>query len=89
MTSKYLDKLLSNEGYDFAVVSFKNRPPMAIERDIAKSKLEEDSVVISVVSGPHPIHEKKSASAEHHLPLDEITGVTYYTENKIAKLQSL
>lgn len=81
----FLDKLISNEGYDFAVISFKNRPPMAIESAIATNVIEGDSVVVKVATGPHPIHEGKRAAAQHYLPLNEITGITYYTESKIVK----
>lgn len=88
-TPNYWDKLITNEGYDFAVVQFKNRPPMAIERAVCKCSKEGECITLSVSNGPHPIHEKKTASALHYLPLSEMTGITYYTENRISTIKPI
>jgi hypothetical protein len=60
---------------------------MAIERAVCKCSKDAECIVLSVSNGPHPIHEKKTASAQHYLPLEEVTGVTYYNENRISTVK--
>lgn len=78
-----LDLLISNEGYDLAVILFEKRQPLPIERKSCKIDVEKGCLRIVVPNGPHPITQGKTAYAVHYIPFEEICGVSYFTENRV------
>ena len=45
------EKLLSNSGWDYAVLQMKNRPPILIERTFAQVTKEDDFIVLTMENG--------------------------------------
>jgi len=81
-----LDLLLSNEGYDLAVIMFEKRQPMPVARQSCTISVEGNCLKIVVPNGPHPMEEGKRASATHYIPLEEICGISYFTENRVVTM---
>lgn len=78
------EKLLSNSGWDYAVLQMKNRPPILIERTFAQVTKEDDFIVLTMENGPHPVLEKERALGIHYIPFSDVTGVSYYNNKLIS-----
>ena len=85
----FYDKLLVNRDWDIAVLFIKDQQPMPIECKACSVEVFEDCLKLRMSVGPHPFDKTKTAASEHYIPLEDIKGVSYYTESKIVSKPSI
>lgn len=85
-----INRLLNKTDWDYAALIFKDRDPMAVERKHCAITQIDQTIVIFIPSGVHPFKEPPAkAAAEHHIPIVDIVGITYYTDVRIQTMSNL
>lgn len=80
----FLKPLIDTDAFwDAAILSFKDRQDTPIIKSDCNIKIEDDCLIVEVAQSTYPFGQGTTAKAEHYFPLDNITGVIYFTENKI------
>lgn len=74
---------LTTETWDYALINVRNAQPIFIERKGTKVQIWDRHLDIHLANGPHPIDKDRTASSIHSVTLTEITGISYFKENKV------
>lgn len=79
-----IKRLLTGTDWDYAGIKFKDSQPMLIERKTCKVKQAKDSnlLIVHVEGGSHPFKQDATASADHYISRDSISGISFYSETR-------
>jgi hypothetical protein len=81
-----LTKLITNEGWEFAIIHFKSRQPLAVEQASCKCAQKGNNVSIEVTGSDMPHDKTKRGIATHIIDATDVVSVAYYVESRIAKV---
>ena len=81
-----LKKLLSNTGWEWAIIDFKNRKPLGVEQKSCKCADEGDQFSITVSNSDMPLGGNAVGTAVHVINKDQVVSIAFYTENRITKV---